>query len=108
MNMTSLKVLLILIAAHIIFIIGNKTTGQSASPTKPSFIVNLKGKAGSIWLSPNIVREEICCRLDFNANPPIRCNQFVANRWGEIIFYSEDIKNMGWKLYGKAHPQWSI
>lgn len=51
--------------------------GQACDPNTPSFTVDLTGQPAGVWTSPNTVREGLCCGLDPNANPPIRCVEFV-------------------------------
>ena len=50
--------------------------GQACDPTTPSFQFDLTGSPGGTWLSPRTVRKGLCCGLDPNANPPIRCVEF--------------------------------
>jgi hypothetical protein len=50
--------------------------GQACDPSTPSFTFDLTGDPDSVWISPNVSRVGLCCGLDPNAKPPIRCIEF--------------------------------
>ena len=66
---------LVLIAWVFLFSIveGNS---QACDPTTPSFQFDLTGSPGGQWISPKTVRKGLCCGLDPNDSPPIRCVEF--------------------------------
>jgi gliding motility-associated-like protein len=49
---------------------------QACDPSTPTFTMDLSGNPDSVWISPNTIREGLCCGLDPNASPPIRCVEF--------------------------------
>ncbi|MBC7389855.1 MAG: SprB repeat-containing protein, partial [Opitutaceae bacterium] len=42
----------------------------------PYFTVNLKDNPDSLWLSSSVRRNDLCCGIDPNEDPPVRCVQF--------------------------------
>ncbi|MFN3402719.1 MAG: gliding motility-associated C-terminal domain-containing protein [Cytophagaceae bacterium] len=61
------------------FIFQYDVYGQYGIPcdnTTPSFIVDLTGRPGGVYISPQTVRRGLCCGLDPAERPPIRCVEF--------------------------------
>lgn len=62
----------------ICFLQTGTTLAQGTCDTEtPFFTVNLTGKADSVWYSTSIKRKGLCCDLDPEANPPLRCVEFL-------------------------------
>lgn len=49
---------------------------QACDPETPSFTFDLTGQPNGSYLSPEVRRKGLCCGLDPEANPPIRCVEF--------------------------------
>lgn len=49
---------------------------QPCDASTPSYSADLTGKPGGVWVSPQTVRTGLCCGLDPNEKPPIRCVEF--------------------------------
>src|SRR5690606_12340807 len=71
--MAHLRILLVL---FLLFSVLFQSHSKSCDPSTPSFTVDLTGQSDRSWISPNIAREGLCCGLDPNASPPIRCVEF--------------------------------
>lgn len=65
---------LILFSSSLLY---SQASSSTCDPTTPSFVVDLSGNADSAWFSPSVVRQGLCCGLDPNASPPLRCIEFV-------------------------------
>ncbi len=48
--------------------------GQACDPTTPSFVINLTGNPDSIWVSPSVKRDGLCC----SASGTDRCVEFYV------------------------------
>ncbi|GAL87707.1 CHU large protein [Sporocytophaga myxococcoides] len=55
----------------------SQASSSTCDPATPSFVVDLSGNSDSAWFSPSVVRQGLCCGLDPNASPPLRCIEFV-------------------------------
>ncbi len=63
--------------AFSIFCSVQNINAQACDPLTPSFKFDLTGSPGGKWISPKTVRKGLCCGLDPNASPPIRCVEFI-------------------------------
>ena len=42
----------------------------------PYFTVDLRNNSDSLWISPSVRRNDLCCGIDPTETPPVRCVQF--------------------------------
>jgi gliding motility-associated-like protein len=81
------------------------TAAGNCGPDVPFFTVNLTGNPDSLWISPNIRREPICC--GYNPGPPDndRCVSF-------LLTLDEDAAGIVFDIHSGAEPSgalgWSI
>lgn len=71
--------------------------GQTTEPTcdasTPSFTFDLTGNPDSLWVSPQVRRDGICCDIDRDEKPPFRCVEFFFTLDKEAIGIIFDIQS---------------